>query len=353
MKILIFILLLILLFIASVIIGGILLSTKAYKGPVSDHFDGKKFYNRGREAKGFREVGNYAAKRVPDKWVENYENYTRNDAIPIPNSDDIQFIFVNHSSFLIQHQDVNILTDPIWSKRCSPFQFAGPKRMRPPGLAFEVLPKIDIVLISHNHYDHLDRLTIKELNKQHQPTYIAPLGMKQIMSKFGCQKIIVLDWWESCQVNNLRITATPANHFSSRGIRDRNTSLWCGYHIQSENKKIHFVGDTGYSSVFKEIGNRLGPMDISFIPIGAYLPEWFMSPIHVNPHESIKIHFDIKSKQSVAMHFGTFPLADDNPERSTSRLVKARQESNLSEHEFMIPDEGHIYSLNESDITEV
>jgi len=347
MKILLSIFIILILFIIIVFIVAAALSTKPYKGPISDHFDGKKFINKGRNAKGFKDVSTYATKRVPDKWVENYETYVRTKPIPIPQPTDIQYTFINHSSFLIQHAGCNILTDPIWSKRCSPLQFAGPKRMRPPGIDFNILPNIDVVLLSHNHYDHLDKNTIKKINKKFQPIYIVPLGMTQIMKHYGCKKIIELDWWQTHVVQNIEITATPANHFSSRGILDRNTSLWSGFFIKSDSKKIYFAGDTGYSNVFKEIGDRLGPMDLSFIPIGAYLPEWFMSPIHVNPHESVLIHHEVRSIKSVAMHFGTFPLADDNPQRSTSRLEKAKNESNLTDKDFSIPDEGFVYRIAE------
>lgn len=330
-------------FLAAFFIIGIALSTQPYKGPKSDHFDGKRFKNFGRSAKGFKEVGRYARERNADKWIENYETFVRSEPIPEARPEQIQFTFVNHSTFLIQHKGVNILTDPIWSKRCSPFQFMGPKRMRPPGIRFEDLPEIHLVLVSHNHYDHLDRDTIMQLNKQFNPQYVVPLGMKQIMKKFGCEKIVVLDWWDSFQFKDLLLKATPSNHFSSRGINDRNTSLWCGYLIQSDLKKIYFTGDTGYSDIFKEIGEREGPMDLSFIPIGAFRPEWFMSPIHCDPIEAVEIHKDVKSKWSVAMHFGTFPLADDNPERAISMLELAKEKAGLDENDFSIPEEGEVY----------
>ncbi len=333
---------------AIALIIGYLLSSKGYKGPVSPHFDGKKFRNpSGRDAKGFGAVFKYARERKPDKWQKNYETFVRTEPVPPVDENDIQYTFVNHSTFLIQHKGMNILTDPIWSERCSPFQFMGPSRMRPPGLAFEALPRIDLVLVSHNHYDHLDANTIKRIVKKWNPVFVAPLGVSSILKKWGCQQVIELDWWASTQIAGLNIKATPANHFSSRGIFDQNTSLWAGFIIQSDSHKIYYTGDSGYSDIFKTIGEREGPFDLSFIPIGAYIPEWFMSPIHVSPNEAVQIHQDVRSQQSVAMHFGTFPLADDNMERSTSVLKKELEVQHIAAEKFRIPDEGFCTTLSD------
>ena len=326
------------------VIIGYLLSGGNYTGPASDHFNGKRFQNPSRrKANSFKQVGEYVQKREPDKWTPNPNAYVRTETPPLPDPNDIQYIFVNHSSFLIQHQGLNILTDPIWSKRCSPFQFIGPQRQRPPGLDFSSLPKIDIVLISHNHYDHLDKGTIKKLNKDHEPTYVVPLGVDIIMKKWGCKKVKSLDWWQSISVDSLHIHSAPANHFSSRGTFDRNTTLWCGYIIKSEDKTIYYVGDTGYGDNFKLIPEKFPSIDLSFIPIGAFKPEWFMGPIHVTPEEAVEIHKDVQSKKSVAMHFGTFPLADDNPERAIKRLIASLSKNQIGRKEFIIPEEGKIY----------
>lgn len=326
-----------------VILVGYLLSAGNYKGPRSSHFNGKRFLNPSRRSAGsFKDVGDYVRKRKPDKWIYRPNAFVKEDPIPEPHPDKIQYLFINHSTFLIQVDGLNILTDPIWSKRCSPFQFAGPKRMRPPGLKFDLLPNIDIVLISHNHYDHLDVGTIKRLNKNHKPIYVVPLGVSTFMKKLGCKNIIELDWWQAHNLHGLKVTPTPANHFSSRGTFDRNTTQWSGYVINSKKYQIYFVGDTGYGDNFKDLKDKMGPMDLSFIPIGAYLPKWFMGPIHVCPEEAVQIHLDVESKKSVAMHFGTFPLADDNPERSTRELAEARVLKGITEEDFVIPKEGVV-----------
>lgn len=345
------IILAIVLFIGLVVLFGYALSCKPYRGPVSDHFDGNRFRNpSGRPANGFKEVGEYGRKRQPDKWQRVADPKYISRTIPIPTEGQLQYTFINHSTFLIQIDGINILTDPIWSKRCSPFQWAGPQRMRPPGITFDKLPKIDLVLLSHNHYDHLDKNTVKALIRQHNPTFIVPLGLVHLIKKFGSTKVTALDWWEATPFEQLFIKATPANHFSSRGLFDRDKTLWCGYIIQGREEKLYFVGDTGYSAIFEEIGDREGPFDLCFIPIGAYMPEWFMSPIHISPQEAVQVHKDIRSQKSVAKHFGTFPLADDNPERSCAGLVQAREKEGLTEEQFAIPQEGQCIQISRSNL---
>lgn len=323
---------------------GWYLSEPGYTGPKTDHFDGNKFRNLSRrEAKNLRGVSEYARKRRPDKWVRNYETFVRDTPLPLVAEDTIQVTYVNHSTFLIQTPTMNILTDPIWSERCSPVQFAGPRRMRPPGLRFEDLPDIDLVLLSHNHYDHFDVNTLKKIEKAWSPAYFAPLGVDKLLQKIGCSNVQAFDWGDKASVKNIEVKCTPANHFSARGMFDRNKTLWCGYLLYIENFKLYFVGDTGYGDQFKKIGEQEGEIDLALIPIGAYMPEWFMSPIHISPPEAVQVHKDIRAKNSIAKHFGTFPLADDNPERSTHYLNQSLEKEGISQETFLIPDEGHSY----------
>lgn len=327
----------VLFFLVAFIIGGTL-SAPGYKGPKSDHFDGKKFLNIGGvQSKGFLDVIRWMVSRDHGPWTKNYE--TEVGEKPAAVSDSLTITFVNHSTFLIQWKELNILTDPIWSDRCSPFSFAGPQRMRPPGLKFEDLPSIDLVLLSHNHYDHLDLPTLLMLEEAHQPTFIVPLGVKAYLDENDIKNTMEMDWWAEID-NRIKITSVPAQHFSSRGMFDRDQTLWCGYVLEADQQKLYFAGDTGYGDFFKEIGKKLGPMDVSLIPIGAYLPKWFMSPIHVSPEEAIKIHQDVESKQSVAMHFGTFPLADDGMGRAEEDLLLALEKSKIKQDKFLIPSEG-------------
>ena len=340
-------LLVVAIFFSLVFLFGYFLSGPNYKGPKSDHFNGKRFQNPSRRsAKGSSDGMKYMKERNPGPWKKNYETFVREETLPDRVAiDEVKITFVNHSTFLIQYGGLNILTDPIWSYRCSPFQFAGPHRMRPPGVKFEDLPQIDLVLLSHNHYDHFDTNTNKDLIKKFNPRYIVPLGMKSSLIKLGAKEVEELDWFQETSVGKMTVMPTPANHFSSRGLFDRNTTLWCGFLMQFNMHKLYFVGDTGYGSNFKEFGDKYGPIDLCLIPIGAYQPEWFMGPIHISPAQALQVHHDIQSKQSIAKHFGTFPLADDGMFIAQNALKKTMKEEGFDPDGFIIPDEGYSYDF--------
>lgn len=343
LKILIFIILMIVFL--TVIIGKYL-STVPYRGPKSDHFNGHQFQNPSQvSAKGFGDVGKYMQTRQRDIWTKIHDPHVHKERIERADGNEIQYTFINHSTFLIQINGVTILTDPIFSKYCSPIPAPPMRRHRPPGVSLDLLPEIDLVLISHNHYDHMDRWSIKQIIKKWNPRFICPLGNKHTIEKMGGNEVTEIDWWESTKFRSLNITATPTNHFSSRGLYDRNTSLWSGFVIGGSAKKIYFLGDSGYSSIFKEIGENLGPMDLSLIPIGAYKPRWFMGPIHVSPDEAVLVHQDVQSRKSVAMHFGTFALADDNPASAIQEFNQAIINHDIPEDEFVIVEEGKIQTL--------
>jgi len=337
-----------LLFVIGLVLSfGFFLSAPVYKGPISDHFDGKKFRNpHGKEAGGFKDVLKYIVTKKAEPVSFDKTAYVRSDfrSIDIP-SGKFRITFVNHSTFLIETEGLNILTDPIWSRRCSPFQFAGPGRLRLPGIPFENLPKIDLILLSHNHYDHLDKDTVIRLHEKHNPQFIVPLGVSGFLKKLGIERVDELDWWTTQDYKEYKITGLPANHFSGRGLFDRDRTLWCGYLLEIHGRKLYFAGDSGYSNIFKEIGSRVGGIDVSLIPIGAYKPEWFMGPIHVTPKEAMFLHKDVQSKQSIAMHFGCFPLADDNPESARRLFRESLISENIKTTEFMLPQEGKDYIL--------
>ena len=320
---------------------GFFLSGPKYNGPVSDHFNGKQFTNpTGLKAKGLGDVLQWMFKRKQGPWKERRD--VPFGEKPVATSQELRITYVNHSTFLIQVNGVNILTDPVWSERTSPFQFAGPKRMRPPGIKFEDLPKIDVVLLSHNHYDHLDLPIVKKIFEIHKPEFITPLGVKAFLEQKGIRGKGDLDWWDEVALNDtLKVQAVPAQHFSGRGTFDRDATLWCGYVIKRKEGNIYFVGDTGYNEkTFKEIGERCAPIAVAFVPIGAYKPQWFMSPIHCSPEEAVKIHMEVKAKVSIADHYGTFALADDGQHEPAQQLEVALKKFNLPSEQFILLEEG-------------
>lgn len=329
------------------VIVGYSISAPSYEGPVSDHFNGKKFTNpAGVKEHGFAQVIKWMMNRERGPWKE-VRDTTFGQRPLLFYKDGIRVTFVNHSTFLIQVDSLNILTDPIWSERASPFTWAGPKRMRPPGIRLEDLPRIHAVLISHNHYDHLDLPTLRTLFGAHHPQIITPLGVKAFLEKEGISVGADLDWWKSHNINEqMKVTAVPAQHFSGRGIGDRDATLWCGYVIQASAGNIYFAGDTGYHpETFREIGARAGAMKLSLLPIGSYKPHWFMSPVHVSPEEAVRIHMDVRSTQSVGMHFGTFPLGDDGMNEPVEDLRKALEKFGKHPEEFRILKEGEPYNF--------
>ncbi len=226
---------------------------------------------------------------------------------------------------LLQFDSLNILTDPVYYERVSPFQFEGPKRNRPPGIRFDDLPKIDILLLSHNHWDHLDIGTVQKLCARDHPKVFCPLGVKAFLEDKGCRNVAEMDWGQAIVYNDsTTIHCVPAQHFSGRGLFDRNATLWAGYVLASKPAgNIYFVGDTGYGPLFKNIAQQFGTLRLALIPIGAYKPPSFMAPIHCSPAQAVQIHEDTRSEQSVAIHFGTFPLADDGETEPVDDLTAA------------------------------
>ena len=262
--------------------------------------------------------------------------------------------YIGHATVLVQIGGVNVLTDPHFSQRAFPVQIAGAKRWQPPGVAIDDLPHIDVVLISHNHYDHLDKDSVLALNRQQggAPLFLVPLGIERWMKSVGVDSAKALDWWQQHSVGGLQITFVPAQHWSRRTLSDRNETLWGGFvgqtamTTQTAGRSFYFAGDTGYGPDFVAIGERFGGIDLALIPIGAYEPRWFMSDQHVNPDEAIRIHRDIKARRSVGIHWGTFLLTDEPLDQPLTDLATARAKAGIGAEEFLTLRHGQTLNLD-------
>ena len=248
--------------------------------------------------------------------------------------------WVGHASFLLQIGGLNVLTDPMWSDRASPVSFAGPRRWVPAAIPFEDLPPIDAVLLTHNHYDHLDDLTVRRLTTRvPEARWLAPLGLAPFLRVRGARRVLELDWWEETRLDALAIGCTPAQHFSARGPFDRNRSLWCGWTIASAARQVYFAGDTGYHPDFARVGDRFGPFHAALLPIGAYEPRWFMRSMHMNPEEAVQAFRDLQAGRPavagrravlVPMHWGTFRLTDEPMDEPPRRATRAWRDAGFS-----------------------
>jgi N-acyl-phosphatidylethanolamine-hydrolysing phospholipase D len=260
--------------------------------------------------------------------------------------------WVGHATFLIQIGGQNVLTDPIWSERASPVGFAGPRRWAPPGIPFDALPPIDAVLLSHNHYDHLDNRTVRRLLERHpRARWHAPLGISEFLRQRGAREVLELDWWDETRLGSLAIGCTPAQHFSARGFRDRNRTLWCGWSLAVPGRQLFFGGDSGYHPEFAAIGARFGPFDAALLPIGAYEPRWFMRPVHMNPEEAVQAFQDLQRVPPtgpavmVGMHWGTFKLTDEPMDEPPARARRAWQAAGLDLANLWLPAPGESRAL--------
>lgn len=313
----------------------------------SDHFDGSRFHNPGSSGtKGFSSFAKWMLTREKARWPEKVE-ITPRALLKKSQEDQAVTQFINHATHLIQLGESNFLTDPVFSERVSPLSWAGPRRAHRPGVEFESLPPIHFAVVSHNHYDHMDAESIRRLSDHHNPLFITPLGNEPLLKSMGAKKITELDWWQSYKVENsdVVITLVPAQHWSARGVFDKNKALWGGFVLQNNKLKIYFAGDTGYGPLFSQIKDRLGPMDLSILPIGAYEPRWFMKTQHMNPEEAVKAHLDLNSRFSIGTHFGTFQLTDEGIDDPKTALAKALDERKISRSDFIAPSPGESHLI--------
>jgi L-ascorbate metabolism protein UlaG (beta-lactamase superfamily) len=266
------------------------------------------------------------------------------------NRSEFAVTWIGHATALVQLAGINILTDPHFSDRASPVQWFGPRRWQPPGVALAELPRIDIVLISHNHYDHLDTDSVQALARQAggPPLFVVPLGLERWLETAGIPGARALDWWDRAEVQGLSITLTPAQHWSRRTFADTNTTLWGGFVVEggSPRRRVYFVGDSGWSAQhFGDIGARFAPIDLALVPIGAYEPRWFMAAQHVNPEEALRIHQAVGARASLGVHWGTFALTDEPLDQPLRDLDHARRALGVSDHVFRTLRHGQTWRI--------
>ena len=285
------------------------------------HFDGKRFYNpNAPQALGLLDAIRWKLTSRP----ESSPRFIADIGPSIPprrvEGSGLRATLINHSTVLLQQPGANILTDPIWSERASPVSWAGPRRKRKPGVAWEHLPPIDIVLISHNHYDHLDLPTLRRLVARLDSTFIVPAGVARLLRAKNIRPVHEIDWGASISLAGCTIHCVPAFHFSSRAIYDRNETSWCGYVIECRERIVYFAGDTAFGPHFAWIREKFGSPHLALLPIGAYEPRWFMSPVHMAPDEAGRAHEILAAGTSIAIHHGTFQLADEGIDAAETQL---------------------------------
>ncbi len=335
--------------------------------PVSDHCDGERFFNPHGNARPLRDVIKWMRTRRQTPWPSHVPLAPHGPPPARVEPGRVAVTFIGHSTFLIRTASTVILTDPVFTAHAGPFGRLGPRRVRPPAIAPSALPPVDLVLASHNHYDHLQPSSLRLFADR--ATYVAPLGVPGQMNlppKGGSYQIVggsyqtvrggspsqnpvasgfsrkvhELDWWETATAGAAEITCVPAQHFSARTPWDRNRTLWCGYVVRVDDVTIYFAGDCGYSPQFKAIGDRYPSIDVALLPIGAYEPRWFMAPVHMNPDEAVLAHLDVRPRVSIGMHFGTFQLTDEGIDEPLRALERAREAHGVGADVFRVLDFG-------------
>lgn len=306
---------------------------------LSDHHDGERFFNPSlQEARPLSALPKMMSEpRAP--WPRSLPVEPR-PAVPHDPSAWVTITFVGHSTFIIQTPAVTVITDPVFSERASPLSFIGPKRVRAAGVPLDQLPPIDLVLLSHNHYDHCDLASLRSIARRFDPVLVTPLGNAALARRAGFSRVEERDWWESATSTPLPVTVTPAQHFSARTPFDRNRALWGSFVIEIDGRRLYFGGDSGYAPHFRAIRDRHGAIDLALLPIGAYEPRWFMGPIHMNPEEAVQAHLDLGASRSIGMHFGTFQLTTEAIDEPLQALARARTGLGVAAEAFDVLDFG-------------
>ncbi|WP_240535048.1 MBL fold metallo-hydrolase [Notoacmeibacter marinus] len=322
-----------------------------YDGPQSDHFDGERFFNPGSPMR--TNLIDFIQMRLTNEsaeWPQSFPSGEKDRPPPRVGGRDLRVSFVGHATFLIQLAGLNILTDPVLSERASPISYTGPKRVNDPGIAFDDLPKIDVVLLSHNHYDHMDETTIKRLVARDRPRFIVPLGNDTILRAFATDiDVSAFDWGDETDVSpDVAIRLHQAHHWSARGVRDRRMALWAAFSLRTPAGNIYFAGDTGYAdgSHFRAARDGAGPFRLALLPIGAYDPRWFMSYSHQDPEEAVAAFGDLEAENAIAYHWGTFKLTGEPIDEPPALLAEALQARDIDPKRFVAPRPGETWKAS-------
>lgn len=304
----------------------------------SDHFDGKKF-NNPEPGHTFKDQVKWMLNMKTLKWPKWVEDSLQPPPPSFVGNNSVRITYINHATVLIQANGLNILTDPVWSERVGPYSWLGVKRVRRPGVDLADLPRIDYILISHNHYDHLDIPSLRLLKKKHDPVILTGIGVKEAICNVGFKNIVELDWWEEHEENNpdIQFTFVPARHSSGRGLFDKNKTLWGGFVIATNKTRIYFAGDTGYGLFVDSIKQHFDGFDIGILPIGSYEARWFMQDQHMNPDDAVKMQQHLNIHTCIGIHTATFA---EHPEQSIDAhvfdLKKALKKYRVSEERFIL-----------------
>ena len=313
----------------------------------SDHFNGKTFFNPGGDSpRGLADVLKWRLTSRATPWPKHVE-VARQALPPAPAGDGIVATWVGQSTFLIRSATSAVLTDPVFSDTAGPLPGLGPRRVAVPGIDFDALPRVDVVLLSHDPYDHCDVPTLRRLARRDDPLIVAPLGHRPLLSGAGFQRVVELDWWQEHDCGKgLSATLVPARHWSRRTPFGTNRRLWGGFMLRIGGRLVYFAGDSGFhEGLFAEIGRRCGAPDLAMIPIGAYEPRWFMESAHMNPAEAVRVHREVGARRSVAMHWGTFQLTDEGRLEPVRALTEALGRAGLGPGEFSSPEIGASVSV--------